>query len=162
MGGLPEDDLELRKILLQEPDYTKIAIRFGVTRQAVSYRALNMNMYLRGPKAEALALLPWDISEHPHRADLIRDSIFRGLRRLVQVRLREKEPDRYAKAFVRHVVEGEVAHLEPDGKRLIYLPRLPSDGGLVVRWPGESAPPTPEQLQLLVCPEGRELDAFLA
>ncbi|MYR95450.1 MULTISPECIES: hypothetical protein [unclassified Streptomyces] len=162
MGDLPKDDLAMRKILLAESDYGVIAARFGVSRQAVSYRALNLHMHSRGPKVEALAVLPWDVSNHPHRAEVIRDSIFRGLRRMVAVRLREREPDRYAKAFVRHVVEGDVAHLEPDSKRLIYVRRLPSDGGLVVRWPEGSAPPSPTQLQLLVCPEGEEVSAFLA
>ncbi|MEU9708006.1 hypothetical protein AB0E21_05245 [Streptomyces sp. NPDC047967] len=160
MGELP-DDLELRKILLQEPDYQVIATRFGVSRQAVSYRALNLGVRARGAGVEALAVLPWDVSEHPHRAEVIRDSLFRGVRRLVQVRLREKEPDRYVRAFVRRVVEGEVVDLQPDGKRPTYVRRMPCDGQLVVRWPEANAPPTPMQLKLLACPEGRELAAFL-
>ncbi|MEV6419047.1 helix-turn-helix domain-containing protein [Streptomyces sp. NPDC051662] len=132
------DNAELLKREALGMSRAEIAAEFGVSRQAVAKRFNDMGKYSRGPIQDVTAALPWDIANHPAKKKLWAQQPYLGLRAFLRQRMGAEVSQRSQlalRAFLNHVVQGEVLDLhETQGAH--YVPRDPErDGELVIRWP---------------------------
>lgn len=144
MGQLPSNAL-LMKIFQAEPDTkdAELAERYGVTPQAVSARRRRLGVHARPLSARISSMLPWDLGQargfDPHGA-----YPYISLRGYMRRRLGDEALgytlEGYALSFYRKLVSENVVLAFSPGARGIrgfhYLPRIPRDGNLVIRWPG--------------------------
>lgn len=162
------DNHQINKLLSQRYTPEQIAAMYGATPRAVNLRLNTMGVIRRGPQAGALKYLPWDLPDSGGLEKLAATSPFRGLKRLMEIRLGlpGRAHTAYSRALLRKLDQGLVLVYNADVCRLVYEPRNPKDrlgGGshvpLVIRWPEGRRPPTVEQQRLLAMPTAEEAEA---
>ncbi|MFJ3634642.1 hypothetical protein [Streptomyces sp. NPDC090112] len=133
------DNVQL--LMLQEAgkSHQEIADEYRTTRQAVTWRFNEMEKYSRGPLKQVTESIPWDISDRDLKRKVWKQEPYMGLRAYVQTRLGAEVGPRAElalKAFRNRIARGEVLALDPV-RGVHYVPRDPSDGNLVIRWPAD-------------------------
>ncbi len=113
---------------------------YDVTRQAVTKRFNEMEVYKRGDFSKLNRVLPWDFSKYSDSAKrkIWSQAPMMGLRNYVRQQLGEPISARGLEslnAFLRRVSAGEVLAVNAE-EGAHYVPRdAEKDGALVVRWP---------------------------
>jgi transcriptional regulator with XRE-family HTH domain len=153
---LPDDSILLRERDFEGLSLGEIAERYGVSKSAVSQRFTNMGRPFGGNAAmDYQEIIPWNIQ----RAHMPLDAANR-LRSHVRYRsgieVAESAERRLKNWWNRLQAEDVVLTYEPDadtkGSPWRYVPREPSDGRLIIRWPEHVEPPTDQQRLLLSLP----------
>lgn len=163
MAGLPEDSelLRLYALGLKNPE---IAAQYGVTPQAVNYRFDKLKIKRRPITTQANALIGqvWTIGAEPGTEYHQNLSAISYLRVWVRQRLGDDSLSaaqrKKASNFIKRVVDEDVVlKYEPWAENpFTYVPRQPSDGRLVVRWPSDQPRPEGGALRALELPREEE------
>lgn len=134
------DNVELLKLQEADLSHQEIADRFGVTRQAVTWRFNQLNKFSRGPLRKVSECIPWDLSDPRLKRKVWSQEPYMGLRAFIQTRLGAevgRRSELALKAFLNRIAKGEVLTLDPE-HGVHYVQRDPErDGALVIRWPAE-------------------------
>ncbi|MFB7027170.1 MULTISPECIES: helix-turn-helix domain-containing protein [unclassified Streptomyces] len=134
---LPSDN-ELLKLEAAGLTHKQIAEEFQVSRQAVTKRFNNMDRYARQEYRDVTPLLPWDLTVHPDKDAISKHESMMGLRAFLRQRAQGTVTPRSElalRAFLAHVLAGQVLELDP--RRGVQWVRRDEgrDGSLVIRWP---------------------------
>ncbi|MBD0739849.1 response regulator transcription factor [Streptomyces sp. CBMA29] len=160
MAALPSD-AELLKLYALGKKNPEIAAMYGVTPQAVNYRFDKLNIKRRPLTTQANDLIGqvWKIGSDPDTIAHHGLSPIQYLRMWVRYRLGDDTLSARqltnAVNFGRRLQrEGTVLQYQAqDAQPFSYVPRRPSDGRLVVRWPADQPQPEAEVLEPLELPE---------
>lgn len=142
------DNAELLKLEEAGLTHQEIAERYGVTRQAVTWRFNDMGEFKRGKLQDVTEAMPWALSDHPAKKALWKQAAFLGLRAFLRERLGMDVSDRSRqalKAFLNRVENGEVLTVEDRGACYVARDR-DLDGDLAIRWPADV--PKDERVEL--------------
>ncbi|MFC9591509.1 hypothetical protein ACFTUC_17175 [Streptomyces sp. NPDC056944] len=157
MAKLPDDET-LRKYFRDGLSDREIADMHGCSYQAVNLRFTKMGLERKPYKNIASAILEaaWPSSQYSRekfRFNRVRDLTSYMRWRLGDPNLTEKQRERAEYFMGRLRGEGEILALVwSEENPWVYLPREPSDGRLVIRWPADRELPKGLHLEAISLP----------
>lgn len=153
--SLPDDSVLLRERDFEKLSLREIADRYGVTTSAVSHQFIKMGRSTIGNAAmEYWDFIPWKIQQG-HKALDAAIRLRAHVRRQSGMELTESAARRLDNWWTRLRRDGTVLTYLPESapSPWHYVPREPSDGSLIIRWPEDMPPPTEAQRTVLTLPD---------
>jgi hypothetical protein len=152
---LPDDYVLLRERDFEGLSLEEIAARHKVSKSAVSQRFTNMGRPFGGnAPVDYQSIIPWKIE----RAHMPLDAAVRlrsHVRHASGIELTEAAQRRLDNWHNRLRALGSVLTYSPEADPPFqYVPRVPADGDLMIRWPAGAEPPTEGQRARLSLPKG--------
>ncbi|MFJ2187816.1 hypothetical protein ACIOJE_07575 [Kitasatospora sp. NPDC087861] len=160
MAKLPSD-ADLSKLFILGATDLELAKKYGVSVQAVNLRRgnLKMGVWSRGSAVSRVNNMVseiWDVQSHSGAGSHHVTSKNQSLRLYLRMKLKDSLSERQlrtAQLFeARLRREQAVLDYSPDDG-FMYVPRVPADERLIVRWPEAMSRPEGEQLELWSLPE---------
>jgi hypothetical protein len=148
--ALPENHVLLRDRDILGLSLTDIAKKYNVAKSTVSEAFTKMNRPFGGnAPVDYQRILPWHIvRDHQALDGALR--LKAHIRSRLGLELTPAAEKRLTNWQVRLRTNNLVLDYRPEeGSPWVYVPRMPEDGDLVIRWPVHHDPPTGDQLKAL-------------
>ncbi|MEW1672029.1 hypothetical protein AB0O47_02095 [Streptomyces noursei] len=168
MTKLPSDAVLVKMFHLGLSD-DEIAAEYGVQRQAVNWRFMQMDPPLhRKPIAIRVTEMVnkiWDVKTDRSGVDTHHNKYaFKNLKVWLRLRLgdsvsasQQASAERFIRRLIRDNTVVDYDRSSPDGWQLV--PRVPADGRRIIRWPAGQPLPDTAMQRAMELPESNEPDA---